>query len=892
MPTATRGFNLHCTVLPQLIKRDLARHHYGAHMPPNSKSFNIATQASNTEHFKRLPSPSDLSAGSPLAHYKSSTELQGSQSRRPSINAPDRHETSIRSLSLDESPHAPWRKNLSVSSTPDDPEDIIESMEDVKSFEVPTVFIKQGMLLLKVSHKSKKRIQLKVDPASFKIIFSQVSKNKTYEFLVDEIRSFYARENANHYREEYGISKEFEKRWLTVIYYDISKNKLKTLNLIADTSHDLKKLLFVITNFKRLKDEISRNFLVNLKDLDEISRNVVFGKAEAIDKNVKEMLSFADVLKFCKRLNINLNTAHIRKLFLNVYTEEKDGIDFHQFKDFVKLLKERPELTRIWKELQHDKELMTFEDFKSFMTQVQKESIDDDQLTRIFKRFCVPGMKGWTKEVWNNFLLSKFSAHLKEEFTSAEYFSHSLNEYFILSSHNTYLVGRQFAGESSVEGYVRALQRGCRCVEIDIWDNEDDHMGDPVVNHGRTFSNGISLTNALRTIKKYAFFTTSYPLILSLEVHCSAQAQIRIIDSLKQAFGEQLVDFPIDYEGQLPSPEALKYRVLVKVKRTNPISNFGVDDNGKFVSSSTTGTSFSESNDSVSNPKKSSLKIRRPTSSKVIDALSELGVYIQGLKFRNFSLPESKTYNHCFSLSEKAINSMLKDDQKLLAVDKHNRKYLMRIYPSKFRLKSSNFVPINYWAKGCQMVATNWQTYDLGQQLNESFFEKSQGRGFVLKPLKLRRPLMKSTMRKVSVSRCFGTRFAVDVISAQHLPKPVNSVAINPFVIFEILGTLSVDWDKESTVGSTNLVAENGFNPVWNQRFSGTFESDNEMVFIRLTLHTSGSSKAIEDAREIGISVVNLFDLKQGYRYLPLKDICGEELLYSTLFLRVKYGPT
>ena len=40
-----------------------------------------------------------------------------------------------------------------------------------------------------------------------------------------------------------------------------------------------------------------------------------------------------------------------------------------------------------------------------------------------------------------------------------------LPEYFISSSHNTYLVGHQLVGDSTIEGYIRALLHGARSVE-------------------------------------------------------------------------------------------------------------------------------------------------------------------------------------------------------------------------------------------------------------------------------------------------------------------------------------------------------------------------------------------------------------------------------------------
>jgi phosphatidylinositol phospholipase C delta len=65
-----------------------------------------------------------------------------------------------------------------------------------------------------------------------------------------------------------------------------------------------------------------------------------------------------------------------------------------------------------------------------------------------------------------------------------------LQKYFINSSHNTYilfnfryLLSDQVVGESSTEGYIRALRKGCKCVELDCWDGPS---GQPIIYHGRT----------------------------------------------------------------------------------------------------------------------------------------------------------------------------------------------------------------------------------------------------------------------------------------------------------------------------------------------------------------------------------------------------------------------
>lgn len=104
-------------------------------------------------------------------------------------------------------------------------------------------------------------------------------------------------------------------------------------------------------------------------------------------------------------------------------------------------------------------------------------------------------------------------------------------------------------------------------IKVDVWSGEDDS---PVITHGRTFTSKISARDALLAISQYGFLASSYPLILSLEIHCDFIQQGKLVEILKETLGERLVVQRIDgSEGELeklPSPFELRGRVLVKVR--------------------------------------------------------------------------------------------------------------------------------------------------------------------------------------------------------------------------------------------------------------------------------------------------------------------------------------
>lgn len=89
----------------------------------------------------------------------------------------------------------------------------------------------------------------------------------------------------------------------------------------------------------------------------------------------------------------------------------------------------------------------------------------------------------------------------------------------------------------------------CRCVSTTIYGT-----------NGRTCSGGPVLT--------VTFHLCRYPIILSIENHCTIQQQKKIAQYLREIFGDKLdVGDVLSGESKtLPSPNKLKGKILIKVR--------------------------------------------------------------------------------------------------------------------------------------------------------------------------------------------------------------------------------------------------------------------------------------------------------------------------------------
>jgi phosphatidylinositol phospholipase C delta len=627
-----------------------------------------------------------------------------------------------------------------------------------------------------------------------------------------------------------------------------------------------------------------------------------------IDGDKNELISKKEFSQICARINFYVKDSPQR---FDDFVAKHLGAGHKEltYKECTNLLESmKPEQpgTMIWNEIFGEEvELVGVEELLKFLKKQQREKdleLKDAQtlmlsINTIQQEDGIEAAKDettLTQKQFTSFLNSTFNDAFDPDLQQIPRpLTEPLSHYWINTSHNTYLTGDQLQSKSSVEAYIRAMLRGCKCLELDCWDGPflQEVFYIPVVFHGHTLTSKIEFRHIILAVNNFLEGSpNSYPIILSLENHCSHPYQRAMAVCMADIFGDKLfVPTPEQLAGDqpLPSPEVLKGKVVIKGKRPpeddeddeeEPSSGDGgnkTDDEGNPFHDS-----YEEDLADIDTGSPAKTYKKPP---KVDPALANLTLF-HGTKFKSFDQSIEQNYSHMHSIGETKINKLVnKEKDNANMWRKYNMDHMTRTYPAGARVDSSNYNPTLAWAMGCQLVALNFQTHDVPLLLNDGRFKQNGGCGYVLKPKGVMNANDGQSTKTIKIQ----------VLGGNCLPKPnaaKRGETIDPYVIVELHDVeMDDDGGKEEycqTAHTTEYIDDNGFCPVWNDEGKEFIVHNPEVAIFLFKMF----DKDVLADDKVAAAAIPVSCLRQGYRSIQLYDHQNSRtgaFRYATLLVKI-----
>ncbi|AWP20603.1 Phosphoinositide phospholipase C [Scophthalmus maximus] len=689
-----------------------------------------------------------------------------------------------------------------------------------------------------------------------------LKKNQT--FSIDDIDS------VRMGRQSEGLNKHTNPGEEELCFSIIFKGRKKILDLMAPSGQEANQwvsgLNKIISNMRNLnRQQKSEHWIINCM--------------RKADKNEDNKMNLKELKHFLRQINVEVDDTYAEEIFKTCDKSYSGSLEGPEIKHFYDLLTQREEIDVIYGNYAQTEGQMSTRDLQNFLLNEQREQASMEDARRLIEKYEVDETakrkKHMTKDGFMMYMHQDEGSILNPVHKQVyQDMSQPLNHYYISSSHNTYLMEDQLKGPSSTEAYIKALMKSCRCVELDCWDGAN---GEPVIYHGYTLTSKVLFRDVIKAIKDYAFKTSDYPVILSLENHCTVDQQRLMAHHLISILGEALVTKPLGngMPTDFPSPEKLKGKFLIKGKRMNKLD-------AAFTNSNSLEEDTVSEEDEAEDCKENGQKAKSKKSKiKLAKELSDFVIYCKSVHFNSFE--HAKDNQAFYEMSSfKESKAFILADTSATAFMHHNMDKLSRIYPAGSRTDSSNYNPVPMWNVGCQIVALNFQTPSKEMHINQGRFLPNGSCGYVLKP-EFQRNLSSQFDPNMLTKGPWLKRktFHVMIISAQQLPKinkDKHRSIVDPLVRVEISGVPADNASKE-----THYIDNNGFNPMWNESFKFNIHVP-ELAMVQFVAEDYDATSQND---LIGQYSLPLTSVQNGYRHVPLLTKRGDIICSAGLFVHL-----